>query len=170
MPWDWRKRRLLKGINYWVKLRWIKEGGVNSKFFHGWINKKNKVNGTEGLLVDNTWIESVDGVKEAVYNHFRKHSSSKRNIRIWIIEVEWETHLVCRANNFDPSYFIGDSDLLFFFLSYPRKNIREITQIQREFLWGGGSDAHSKTPWVNWRDVCKDKSLGGRRGGLELET
>ncbi|KAL8515852.1 hypothetical protein ACS0TY_014524 [Phlomoides rotata] len=48
-----------------AKLRWIKEGGVNSKFFHGWINKKNKVNGTEGLLVDNTWIESVDGVKEA---------------------------------------------------------------------------------------------------------
>ncbi|KAL8508001.1 hypothetical protein ACS0TY_018527 [Phlomoides rotata] len=65
-----------------VKIRWNNEGDINSKFFHGWINKKNKANGLEGLLIDDTWIESVVGVKGAVYNHFKEHFSSKSKIRI----------------------------------------------------------------------------------------
>ncbi|KAL8547384.1 hypothetical protein ACS0TY_006926 [Phlomoides rotata] len=34
-----------------AKVKWIKEGDVNSSFFHGWINKRIKLNGIEGLLV-----------------------------------------------------------------------------------------------------------------------
>ncbi|KAL8523489.1 hypothetical protein ACS0TY_013448 [Phlomoides rotata] len=73
------------------------------------------------------------------------------------------------------------------FYRIPLKTIREITHIQREFLWGGvggggGSVSHGKTHWVNWRDICKEKSSGGlgifellwvrvikfRDGGLEM--
>ncbi|KAL8555298.1 hypothetical protein ACS0TY_003197 [Phlomoides rotata] len=45
-----------------AKSNWLKEGDVNSKFFHGWINKRIKVNRLEGLLVNNSWVESKEGL------------------------------------------------------------------------------------------------------------
>ncbi|KAL8537670.1 hypothetical protein ACS0TY_012704 [Phlomoides rotata] len=46
------------------------------------------------------------------------------------------------------------------FYSIPKKTIKEITSIQRNFLWGGCEDIN-KIPWVSWEDICKDKGKGG---------
>lgn len=36
-----------------AKNNWIKEGDVNTWFYHNWINKRFKINSLEGLLVEN---------------------------------------------------------------------------------------------------------------------
>ncbi|KAL8543610.1 hypothetical protein ACS0TY_004253 [Phlomoides rotata] len=65
-----------------AKAKWIKEGDVNSSFFHGWINKRIKLNGIEGLLVDNVWVESREGIRKEVFTHFQNHFRSRRRIRV----------------------------------------------------------------------------------------
>lgn len=52
----WKERK--------TKNKWIREGDVNSCYYHRWINKRTKSNALEGLLVDNVWVESVEDVKK----------------------------------------------------------------------------------------------------------
>lgn len=59
-----------------AKAWWILEGDSNSKFFHNWINRKNKVDGIEGVFVNNVWAESVTKVREDIFNHFKAHFNS----------------------------------------------------------------------------------------------
>ncbi|KAL8480707.1 hypothetical protein ACS0TY_027303 [Phlomoides rotata] len=50
-----------------------------------------------------------------------------------------------------------------YYLSFyhtPKKTIKEIISLQRNFLWGGCED-NNKIPWVSWEDICKDKGKGG---------
>ncbi|KAL8506456.1 hypothetical protein ACS0TY_017376 [Phlomoides rotata] len=47
-----------------AKAKWIKEGDVNSSFFHDWINKRVKLNGIDGLLVNNAWVDSKEGIRK----------------------------------------------------------------------------------------------------------
>lgn len=55
---------------------WILEGDSNSKLFHSWINRYNKLNELDVLLVQNMWTNSVDGVQNDVLRHFRSHFGS----------------------------------------------------------------------------------------------
>ncbi|KAL8544625.1 hypothetical protein ACS0TY_005015 [Phlomoides rotata] len=43
------------------KMKWVLEGDVNSGYFHGWINKRRKVNEIDGLFFDEVWTNSVEG-------------------------------------------------------------------------------------------------------------
>lgn len=50
-----------------------------------------------------------------------------------------------------------------FFLSYfkmPPGVWKKLVSLQRNFLWGGCSEAR-KIPWVRWSEVCKPKTEGG---------
>ncbi|KAL8544459.1 hypothetical protein ACS0TY_004856 [Phlomoides rotata] len=58
------------------KTKWLLEGDVNSGYFHGWINKRRKVNEINGLFFDEVWTDSVEGVKNGVRNHFLKQFKS----------------------------------------------------------------------------------------------
>ncbi|KAL8501606.1 hypothetical protein ACS0TY_020933 [Phlomoides rotata] len=58
-----------------ARSKWLNEGDVNSKFFHRWINKRIKTNGIEGLFVNEEWVESKEGVRSAIFSHFRSHYS-----------------------------------------------------------------------------------------------
>ncbi|KAL8540921.1 hypothetical protein ACS0TY_002251 [Phlomoides rotata] len=44
----------------------LKEGDVNSNFFHRWI----KANGMEGLFVNEEWVDSKEGIRSAIFSHF----------------------------------------------------------------------------------------------------
>ncbi|KAL8503592.1 hypothetical protein ACS0TY_022359 [Phlomoides rotata] len=61
-----------------AKSKWIKEGDVNSRFFHGWINKRIKFNGIEGLLVDNVWVEPKEGIRKVVLTNDAKNGLGGR--------------------------------------------------------------------------------------------
>ncbi|KAL8529587.1 hypothetical protein ACS0TY_006859 [Phlomoides rotata] len=65
-----------------AKTRWIKEWDVNSSFFHGWINKRPKINGIEGLMINEELVESKDGVRTAIFNHFREQFKYTRKPRV----------------------------------------------------------------------------------------
>ncbi|KAL8480193.1 hypothetical protein ACS0TY_026931 [Phlomoides rotata] len=63
------------------KAKWIAVGDTNSRFFHRLINKRHKQNGIEGLMVNNIWVDSVEGVKKGVFQHFSDHFRSNNRIR-----------------------------------------------------------------------------------------
>lgn len=65
-----------------AKVKWALEGDENSRFFHGWINRRLKKNEIDGLKVGEWWVESVREVKEAVFNHFRLYYSSCSHPRL----------------------------------------------------------------------------------------
>ncbi|KAL8479813.1 hypothetical protein ACS0TY_026671 [Phlomoides rotata] len=44
-----------------AKARWLREGDVNSSYFHGWINRNWKSNTIVGFLINNRWLDSVEG-------------------------------------------------------------------------------------------------------------
>lgn len=48
----------------------------------------------------------------------------------------------------------------FSFFKAPKKVIKEMVQIQRNFLWGG-SDEVRKMAWVRWNKICLPKEFGG---------
>lgn len=49
---------------------------------------------------------------------------------------------------------------LFSFFKAPKVVIKELTQIQRDFLWGSHEEER-KICWVSWEDICKPKKEGG---------
>ena len=46
------------------------------------------------------------------------------------------------------------------FFKVPKKVVNKLVSIQRNFLWGGGSEA-AKIAWVKWDTVCLPKNKGG---------
>ncbi|KAL8498956.1 hypothetical protein ACS0TY_022060 [Phlomoides rotata] len=55
------------------KARWLRDGDVNSSYFHGWINRNKKFNMIEGLSINGRWSDSVEEVKRGVHDHFKLH-------------------------------------------------------------------------------------------------
>lgn len=46
------------------------------------------------------------------------------------------------------------------FLRIPRKVLRRLVILQRDFLWGGTTEK-IKISWVRWELICKPKEEGG---------
>jgi len=46
------------------------------------------------------------------------------------------------------------------FFKMPKSVEKELIKIQRNFLWGWGSEAR-KIAWVSWENICKPKEMGG---------
>nr|GEX82477.1 hypothetical protein [Tanacetum cinerariifolium] len=53
-----------------AKIKWAVEGGENSKFFHGIVNKKRRHLAIKGILVDGEWIENPNRVKSEFYSYY----------------------------------------------------------------------------------------------------
>ncbi|KAL8472643.1 hypothetical protein ACS0TY_029738 [Phlomoides rotata] len=64
-----------------AKARWLREGDVNSSYFHVWINRNRKSNTIEGLLINDRWINSVKGVKKWIHEHFENHFKAPHSSR-----------------------------------------------------------------------------------------
>ncbi|MCH95123.1 LINE-1 reverse transcriptase like, partial [Trifolium medium] len=61
--------------------------------------------------------------------------------------------LINAVLNSIPIYYLS-------FMKLPMVVKKKIIRIQREFLWGGVKGGR-KISWVNWKEVCKSRSLGG---------
>lgn len=63
------------------KARWVKEGDMNSKYFHCWINRRAEINEIDGLMIGDRWVDEVDEVRREVFNHFKKQFEAVRSFR-----------------------------------------------------------------------------------------
>lgn len=69
----WKVSKLNESILYQKsRVRWIKEGDMNTKYFHTLINWKRKSDSIVGLLMDGSWVEDVDCIKRKVKNFFEE--------------------------------------------------------------------------------------------------
>lgn len=73
-----------------AKTKWILERDVSSNFFHNWVKFKffSQLSQSEAETIrywrdvfDKIWRESVDGVKNGMYNFFTNHFSKKTGSR-----------------------------------------------------------------------------------------
>ncbi|GJU40053.1 hypothetical protein Tco_1193010 [Tanacetum coccineum] len=71
-----------------AKIKWAIEGGENSKFFHGIVNKKCRQQAIKGILVDAEWFDNPESVKKAFLNHFSNRFASPDSIRYKIMKNE----------------------------------------------------------------------------------
>ncbi|XP_057432385.1 uncharacterized protein LOC130725150 [Lotus japonicus] len=53
-----------------AKIKWVKEGDANTKFFHAMINFRRKTNSLTGLNSNGEWCEGPRSVKKEVLNFF----------------------------------------------------------------------------------------------------
>lgn len=60
-----------------ARLRWLREGDVNSKMFHKAISQRRCINGMMGLEIDGVWNEDPSRVKAAVKDYFSSHFLGK---------------------------------------------------------------------------------------------
>ncbi|GKV30550.1 hypothetical protein SLEP1_g39351 [Rubroshorea leprosula] len=67
--WEWcsRKDSLLFQKS---RQKWLQEGDANSKFFHGCIAKRRKINGIYGIMKNNVWIGEVSEVKTFIKEYY----------------------------------------------------------------------------------------------------
>nr|GEW07774.1 RNA-directed DNA polymerase, eukaryota [Tanacetum cinerariifolium] len=59
-----------------AKVTWAFEGDENSKFFHGFVNKKRRHLSIKGILVEGEWIDNQPRVKAELFNHFANRFSA----------------------------------------------------------------------------------------------
>lgn len=74
---------LFKGLNQrnslWAqkaRVKWIKEGDMNTSFFHKVVNQRRKGNEIAGIQIGEEWVDEVDGVKNGIRDFFRNHFSN----------------------------------------------------------------------------------------------
>lgn len=60
--------------------KWLSEGDANISFFHACIKARRARNQIVALLVDDSWVEEVAGVKCEIQNYFSKQFD----------ELDWE--------------------------------------------------------------------------------
>jgi hypothetical protein len=71
---------LLKSIDASIfqrsRVKWMKDGDANSRYFHSCINARSRSNGILGLRTPQGWVEGPVGVREAVTTFFKNHFDS----------------------------------------------------------------------------------------------
>jgi len=55
------------------RIRWLKDGDENSKYFHSALVRRRRRNAIVSLVVNGTVVEGVQPIRNAVFAHFRDH-------------------------------------------------------------------------------------------------
>lgn len=53
------------------RIRWLKEGDNNTKFFHAYATNRKRRNFIQSIKVNNEWIYDQDSIKNALVNHYK---------------------------------------------------------------------------------------------------
>ncbi|GAU24262.1 hypothetical protein TSUD_48500 [Trifolium subterraneum] len=78
---------------YWQKSRvtWLREGGANSKFFHGVMSSRRRANSIGALIHEGRTVESVPKVRHIVYQHYSNHFRKQLHYRPDISRLEFRS-------------------------------------------------------------------------------
>ncbi|XP_023764125.1 uncharacterized protein LOC111912612 [Lactuca sativa] len=74
-----------------ARIKWTIDGDENSKFFHGFINRKNRRNHIHGLTINGRWTTEVNLIKEEVLNFFKSKFSENTTVRPKFINPAFKT-------------------------------------------------------------------------------
>lgn len=72
------------------RLKWLKEGDVNPRYFHICINQRRRANEIVGINMGNRWIEEPNEVKNEVFEFFTKQFSDEQWTRPTPENVEFK--------------------------------------------------------------------------------
>ena len=60
------------------RIKWLREGDANTKFFHNCVKGRASRNQVNAILVDGVWIQSPTEVRRVVVEYFTNHVSTER--------------------------------------------------------------------------------------------
>jgi len=63
------------------RLNWLQKGNANSKYFHGTLSGRRRVDAISVINVEGVVSEGVSNVREAVFNHFTEHFAAPNVVR-----------------------------------------------------------------------------------------
>ncbi|XP_035845355.1 uncharacterized protein LOC118491582 [Helianthus annuus] len=63
------------------RVKWIKEGDENSKFFHAMVNNRKASNAIHGLSIDGSWCDNPSRIKKFIFEFFREKFKEKVELR-----------------------------------------------------------------------------------------
>ncbi|XP_057774940.1 uncharacterized protein LOC130993921 [Salvia miltiorrhiza] len=81
-------RNKISLLQHKAKARWLKEGYLNSSFYHKVIVGRRKKNEMLGMMFENQWIDEPTVIKERVKNFFEKNFR-KRNRTLPILRSDF---------------------------------------------------------------------------------
>ena len=79
---EWNQKQALKREHfhillgqeiYWKqhsRIQWLKEGGLNTSFFHKVVNSRRKKNSITSLFINGSWYDSPSLIRNTIKDHF----------------------------------------------------------------------------------------------------
>nr|KAJ0191688.1 hypothetical protein LSAT_V11C800406980 [Lactuca sativa] len=77
---EWERLQALD-LKQKARIKWTIDGDENSKFFHGYINSKNRRNLLHGLMINGRWTTGVNEIKEEAYRFFHDKFTDAHPVR-----------------------------------------------------------------------------------------
>jgi len=69
----WKLSTINESILYQKsRSKWLKQGDMNTTFFHALINRRNRVNAINRIWKDNSWVDDPRQVKSVIKDTFER--------------------------------------------------------------------------------------------------
>ena len=64
-----------------ARVRWLKEGDCNSRYFHLLMNSRRITNAVKGVMINGSWVEDPTTVKEEICRFFKNRFAEPEQLR-----------------------------------------------------------------------------------------
>lgn len=91
------EKRALLDLKHKSKIRWTIDGDENTKFFHGYINSKNRRSRIYGLSINGRWSSDADEIKAEAFRFFKEKFHEKWVVRPKLINNRFHSISVMDA-------------------------------------------------------------------------